>query len=130
MKSEISSEAAVSRSYSEKHFTVCDGCQLAEIMHPYRLPLPFSSYSLSHATLAAGGKTLRHRLKTSSETYYILSGECAIFVGERKIKAERGTSVAVPAGAVQHVENNGGSELEFLCIVTPPWNAEDEEVLR
>lgn len=46
------------------------------------------------------------------------------------IVLEAGSCVAVPAGAEQFVVNGEEERLEFLCIVTPPWSAGDEEVFH
>ena len=40
-----------------------------------------------------------------------------------------GCAVYIPASAVQHLENVGDGEPEFLCIVDPACRAEDEEVV-
>lgn len=116
--------------YAEKHFTVCDLCSLAEVLHPDREELPYDSYSLSHAVLAAGGETLSHRLRSSSETYVILGGIGRLFIGGETVELKRGVCAVVPPAVLQHVKNDGETELEFLCLVTPPWRAEDEEILN
>lgn len=112
----------------EKYFTAGDQCRLAEVFHPEKEPLPFDSYSLSHAYIDAFGRTLPHRLKNSSETYVVLSGEGMLFVDGESFALSADTCAVVPPGSVQYVENKGGAPLEFLCIVTPPWNADDEEI--
>ncbi|MDO4560527.1 MAG: cupin domain-containing protein [bacterium] len=112
----------------EKHFTAGDRCELAEVLHPRNLALPYSSYSLAHAHIEAGGRTLPHRLVKSSETYVILSGKAVLHIDGESIVLEAGSCVAVPPGAEQFVVNGEEERLEFLCIVTPPWSAGDEEV--
>ena len=37
-------------------------------------------------------------------------------------------AVYIPPHSTQYIENTGNSDLKFLCIVDPPWRAEDEEV--
>lgn len=65
--------------------TAGDGTDLCELLHPSRegLDLP---YSIAHASLAPGKASHPHRLLTSTEVYYILSGQGLMDVdGEREI---------------------------------------------
>jgi mannose-6-phosphate isomerase-like protein (cupin superfamily) len=39
-----------------------------------------------------------------------------------------GQIILIPAGASQHITNTGHGDLEFLCIVAPKWQSEDEEL--
>jgi mannose-6-phosphate isomerase-like protein (cupin superfamily) len=112
-----------------EHFKVGDECQLAELMHPLREKLSFSSLSLSHAFIGPHGKTVPHRLAGSSEIYYILSGRAKLFVEDDTIELAKGRAIAIAPFAVQHVENDSDEKLEFLCIVTPPWKKENEEII-
>jgi len=122
-------ELIVRDAVSMDHFTVGDLCFLAEVLHPDRMELPYDTFSLSHAVLAAGGKTLSHKLADSTEVYYVLSGEGQIFIDGEAAELRKDRAVVVPPSCVQHVENTGGAPLVFLCIVTPPWKAENEIVL-
>jgi mannose-6-phosphate isomerase-like protein (cupin superfamily) len=85
-------------------------------------------YSLAHAELASGARTLPHRLR-SVEVYYILEGRGLMHVGAESAEVSAGQAVYIPAGASQHIENPGPARLAFLCIVEPAWTAADEEVL-
>jgi mannose-6-phosphate isomerase-like protein (cupin superfamily) len=40
-----------------------------------------------------------------------------------------GQIVLIPAGAIQFLENTGNCDLCFLCIVAPPWQECDEELV-
>ena len=104
-----------------------DRVVLRELIHPRISPLALS-YSLAHAVVKPGQKSLRHRLKTS-EVYYILSGSGTIHIGWETAKVRPGQAVYIPPGSVQFIENTGRSDLSFLCIVDPAWRSEDEEVL-
>ncbi len=37
-------------------------------------------------------------------------------------------TIYIPLNAEQWIENVGDSDLKFLCMVCPPWKAEDEEL--
>ena len=109
-------------------FVAGDNTRLRELLHPDR-EYPFDGrYSLAHATVAPGGRSTEHKLKTS-EVYYILSGEGIMRIDNESAPVEPGDAIEIPPGAMQWIENAGETPLEFLCIVDPAWRAEDEEVL-
>jgi mannose-6-phosphate isomerase-like protein (cupin superfamily) len=110
-----------------RYFQSADNTLICELLHPGRdgLDLP---YSIAHAVLQPGAASLPHRLKTSTEVYFILQG-----VGEMHIDSERslvraGQAVLIPPGSWQDIRNPGDIILEFICIVSPSWRAEDEEI--
>ncbi len=104
-----------------------DASFLKEILHPDKEPVAVG-FSLAHAAVGPGEKTLPHRL-SSTEVYYILEGRGRMRVGEEHAEVGTGDAIVVPAGEVQSIENTGAGGLSFLCIVDPPWRAGDEEVL-
>ena len=106
---------------------VADCSRLREILHPERDPVDIR-YSLAHAVIRGGQVSLRHRL-TSVEVYYFLTGTGVMYVGEESTAVGPGQTVVIPAGATQWVRNTGNDDLEFLCIVDPAWQEEDDEVL-
>jgi mannose-6-phosphate isomerase-like protein (cupin superfamily) len=108
------------------HFTAMDNSFLCELLHPGReeLALP---YSIAHAVIKPGRESLSHRLKESSEIYYILDGKGIIYVGEEVAEVKRGQAIYIPPGFWQHIRNIGNTDLEILCIVHPFWKVEDEE---
>ena len=108
-------------------FRAGDGSFLRELFHPAKEPLGVG-YSLAHATVRPGDRTLPHRLK-SAEVYVILEGTGMIRVWHESAEVGPGQAVLIPAGQVQSIENTGASGLAFLCIVDPAWRAEDEEIL-
>ena len=108
-------------------FIAGDGTHLREVLHPKNDPvnLPFS---IAHASVPVGGASLLHTLK-ESETYYFISGHGEIVVGGESKKVGPGHVVVVPPKANQHVVNESEVNLEFLCIVSPPWTEDGEEIL-
>lgn len=113
---------------SEAGFAAGDASFLRELLHPDKEPLDIG-YSLAHAVVKPGQKTLPHRLD-SSEVYYILEGRGLMHVDHEAAELEAGQAVYIPPAAVQSIENTGRDDLSFLCIVDPAWRAEDEEVLN
>lgn len=108
-------------------FTALDGTDLCELMHPERGG-PDLPYSLAHALLKPGQRSLPHRLKKSSETYYILEGEGLMHIDADHARVHSGQAVFIPPGSWQYIENTGTADLKFLAIVYPMWCSEDEEL--
>jgi mannose-6-phosphate isomerase-like protein (cupin superfamily) len=104
-----------------------DASFLKELLRP-AAEVPGIGYSLAHAEVGPGARTLPHRLG-SAEVYYILEGRGLMRVGEETAEVAAGQAVYIPPGAVQSIENTGAGRLAFLCIVEPAWAPADEEVL-
>ncbi|MFA5729473.1 MAG: cupin domain-containing protein [Candidatus Neomarinimicrobiota bacterium] len=104
-----------------------DNTILREILKPDE-PRINIRYSLAHATLKPGQISLPHRL-TSSEVYYIFEGQGLMFIDTEKSVVSPGQVIYIPPNSIQRIKNTGNSDLKFLCIVDPPWCAENEEIL-
>lgn len=107
---------------------VLDGTLLSEILHPENDPVGMN-FSLAHAVLREGEASLPHRLMESVEVYYILEGEGVMHIGDEVRGVSGGDAIYIPPGCVQYIENTGEGYLSFLCIVSPPWRGEDEELV-
>ncbi len=108
-------------------FLAGDHTLLREVLHPKndQVDLP---YSLAFARLTSNQKSLPHKLTKSEEVYYFLAGEGRISIDGITQNVQQSDIVVVPANALQFVENLGAVDLEFLCIVSPPWNEKEEAV--
>ena len=113
-----------------EYFSAMDNTLLCELLHPAkeaeRLAIP---YSIAHAIIKPGEMTLRHRLKTSAEVYYILEGKGVMYIDDASAAVHAGQAIYIPPHSKQCIQNTGNSDLKFLCIVYPMWRREDEEVL-
>ncbi len=107
--------------------TAIDDTRLCELLHPDRDCLELS-YSIAHAEVLPGVSSLPHRLKESSEVYFILEGRGEMHIDEEQAQVESGQAIFIPPGSWQHIRNTGNTNLKFLCIVAPMWRAEDEEL--
>lgn len=117
------------RDYDDcEQFVAADSAVLREFLHPDKHPLQIG-YSLAHAVVAPGEETVPHRLKESSEVYFIVEGRGVMNIDGRSEPVSAGQAVYIPPGAKQFIRNTSGSDLVFLCIVDPAWREEDEEVL-
>ncbi|MEM2141760.1 MAG: cupin domain-containing protein [Candidatus Thorarchaeota archaeon] len=113
-----------------KEIRAIDGVRLREILNPVHGDPPILGYSLAHAILEPGQQSQPHLLRTASEVYYILSGEGVMSIDNEEKMVREGDAIYIPPGAVQFIRNSGREELRFLCIVSPPWRAEDEALYR
>ncbi|OQW38062.1 MAG: mannose-6-phosphate isomerase [Nitrospira sp. SG-bin1] len=105
-----------------------DDTHLREIFHPAKHQLKLN-YSLAHGTLPFGQRSKRHVL-ASSEVYYFIAGRGRFTIDDHVTTIEAGTTVYVPPGGQQFVENTGETDIEFLCLVDPAWRLEDERILE
>jgi len=104
-----------------------DRAALRELLHGEKDHLTVR-YSLAHAVVRPGRRTVPHRLKTS-EVYYILEGRGRMTIDAETADVSARQAVYIPPGAVQSIANPGPRDLVFLCLVDPAWRPEDEEVL-
>lgn len=109
-------------------FLAGDHTNLREIFHPAKHQLKLG-YSLAHGTLGPGQRSKWHVL-ASSEVYYFIAGQGRFMIEEEVVSVQAGTTLYVPPGRKQSLENTGESTIEFLCIVDPAWKPDDEQVLE
>lgn len=109
-------------------FLAGDHTRLREVFHPAKHPLKLG-YSLAHGTLGPGQRSKWHILN-SSEVYYFLSGNGRFMIDEQVTIVEAGTTLYVPPGGKQSLENTGTDTIAFLCVVDPAWKTEDERILE
>lgn len=117
------------KSISDVHaFEAGDLTQIQEILHPANDQVALT-YSLAMASLPVGKASIPHILKTNAEVYIITEGQGEVHIDGNTADMKKGDVVYIPKGAKQHIINTGNDVLKFLCIVSPPWSAEEEEVL-
>jgi mannose-6-phosphate isomerase-like protein (cupin superfamily) len=109
-------------------FEANDQTTLKEIIHPKNDDVEWS-YSLAHASLKIGESSLPHRLVNQTELYFFLKGKGNMVVNGEIQKIKNGDVVLVPKNAMQYIENQGNEDLLFLCIVSPPWDENDDITL-
>jgi len=112
-----------------RRFAAKDGTDICELLHPDREEGISMGYSLAHAVLGPGEASAPHRLKSSSEVYFILEGQGIMHIDGESADVGPCQAVYIPPGSVQHIESIGEGPLLFLCLVSPPWREEDEELI-
>ena len=111
------------------YFQAGDHSLLCELLHPDREETPLEmGFSLAQAIVKPGRGTQPHKLKTSTEIFYILQGEGVIHIEQESAPVSRGQVVYISPDARQFIRNTGQSDLIFLCLVYPPWKKEDEVI--
>ncbi|MFW9792784.1 MAG: cupin domain-containing protein [Candidatus Thorarchaeota archaeon] len=106
-----------------------DSTRIQELLNPNSSEKETNvGYSLALGTILVGRKTIRHRLRSSSEVYFILKGRARFSINEHVEEVGVGSLVYVPPRAIQYVENIGDSDLQYLVICDPPWHQDDVEL--
>ena len=100
-----------------KEFYIDEGCHIIEILNQADHP----DISISRARVEPHQSTEIHYLDKTVEIYYILSGEGIAVIGNESIKIKPGDLIHIPADVDQHVINQSGEDLLFLCICSPRW---------
>jgi mannose-6-phosphate isomerase-like protein (cupin superfamily) len=109
-------------------FTANDGCAIRELLHPANAGLELP-YSLAAGEVLPGARTCRHQL-SGTEVYCILEGSGVMHIDSESRACMPGDIILVPSGAAQWLHNPGINTLRFLCIVSPPWQAEGDVLLE
>ncbi len=107
-------------------FIAGDNTILRELLHPDKQALALR-YSLAHAIVPVGETSTPHSLSTS-EVYYILTGNGEMFINDESQPVEPGDAIYIPPNAKQSIRNADNEPLIFICIVDPAWRKEDETV--
>lgn len=63
---------------------------------------------------------VQHTHLESQETWYVVSGEGEMVVGEGRLKLESDTAIVVPPRVPHYIVNTGDEELKVIWIFTPP----------
>ena len=77
------------------------------------------SYSLMHWAVPAGASAVPHAHEFYEETFYILSGELEVLIGNSTQPVSAGDFIRVPAGARHGFENQSEDEVHMLVSLTP-----------
>jgi len=109
--------------------TAGGGFTVHEVIHPKNDSVN-PGFSIAKVLLGPGKSTVPHRLKTSAQVYYILKGKGILHVEDTSFVIEPGDAIYIAPGLFQWAENTGKTDLEFICVVSPPWRAYDEEVIE
>jgi len=110
-----------------KEIVAGGGYIVKEVVHPKNDPVN-SGFSIAYIKLPPGKSTKPHYLKSSSQVFYILKGSAIFHIGSDVKRVSEGMAIYLAPGVIQWAENKGETEFEFICVVSPPWRADDEVV--
>ncbi|MDP1551392.1 MAG: cupin domain-containing protein [Methanobacteriaceae archaeon] len=114
---------------TSEYFETVDGTFICELFHPERENREIKmNCSLAHATLRPGESSHPHRLIKSAEVYFILEGKGLMHIGDEEAVLEPGQAVYIPPMEIQFIKNISDVVLKFLCVVSPPWSEDDDEI--
>ncbi|MCX7966666.1 MAG: cupin domain-containing protein [Syntrophorhabdaceae bacterium] len=107
-----------------KEFYFKEGCYIIE---QYNTPLD-PKISIARARVEPGKKTRWHRLKDTTERYYILNGTGMVEIGPLPpTEVKPGDLIVIPPMCPQRIKNTGNDDLVFLAICTPRFIYENYE---
>jgi len=105
-----------------------DRAILRELLNPRKDQVQIE-YSLAWALVESGKKTIPHTI-SYSEVYYILQGAGVMHIDDEHAPVHTQDAIYIPPHAIQWIENTGQEALIFLCIVSPAWHPEAEQILN
>ena len=96
-------------------FRIPERCHIIEIMNHAGI-----DFSIARARVEPGVTTALHKVTSTTECYYILSGTGLVKSGiQMKGNVGPGDVVMFPPDAPQTITNTGGEDLIFLAICYP-----------
>ncbi|MCK5189489.1 MAG: cupin domain-containing protein [Methylococcales bacterium] len=120
-------KASIKQQKLSNEFHTPEKCYITELSNTSDDP----GVSIARARVLPGVTTNWHRLKETSERYYIISGKGLVEVGKLPFQeVNPGDIVIIPPMCRQRITNIGSDDLVFLAICTPRFtnsNYEDIE---
>jgi len=103
----------------KEEFYIPETCYVTELSNTPEDP----DVSIARARVAPGVTTCWHRLKGTSERYFIISGIGLVEVGEQPPQeVTMGDIVLIPPMCRQRITNIGAEDLVFLAICSPRYS--------
>lgn len=119
-----SMQPEIKRHDPETEYLIPEGCHITELSNTGSDP----ALSIALARVLPGETTRWHSVKDTSERYVILSGEGRVEIGDLPPQRLHPHDVAlIPAGCRQRITNTGDTDLIFLALCTPRFEAGNYE---
>ena len=117
-------DSGIVRSDSRNEKYLDERCFITEILNTES----HSDISIAKARVLPGITTALHKVKYTSEKYYILSGTGEVEIdGVISGQVKSGDLVLIPQNITQRIKNTGADDLIFLCVCTPRFEPENYE---
>ncbi len=81
-------------------------------------------HGVAQITLPSGKGAAKHYHPAAEESYYILSGEAQMILGEEQSKVTTGDAILIPTGVPHKIWNETDQDVVFLAICLPSWDPE------
>jgi len=108
-------------------FDTVERCRILELSNDPTDP----QASIARARVAPGVTTAWHRLHGITERYVMLEGRARVEVGDAPpIDLGPGDVVLIPPLCRQRITNTGATDLLFLAVCTPRFQAQAYEALE
>jgi mannose-6-phosphate isomerase-like protein (cupin superfamily) len=118
---------AVKKQNLKDEFYIPEKCYITELFNTADDP----DVSIARARVEPGVTTRRHRLKGTTERYFIISGRGLVEVGEHAPQeVTNGDIVLIPQMCRQRITNIGTEDLVFLAICSPRFSQDVYEDLE
>ena len=102
-----------------KEFYTSERCHITELSNDWQDP----ELSIARARVEPGVSTAWHRLRDTTERYYIVSGTGLVQVGQAAAQQlNAGDVLIIPPMSPQRITNNGKEDLVFLALCTPRFS--------
>jgi mannose-6-phosphate isomerase-like protein (cupin superfamily) len=116
---EIMVKECVKKLELSDEFYTDEGCYIIELSNGPE----DTEVSIARARMEPGVTTRWHRLKGTSERYYIIEGKGIVEVGKQPPQeVSTGDVVLIPPMCRQRIANIGSEDLIFLAICTPRFS--------
>ncbi len=103
-------------------FYLDEGCHIIELLNTGS----DADCSIARARVEPGVTTMLHCLRDTIERYVIVAGSGEVEVdGQAPAVVAAMDVVTIPAGKSQRIRNTGDSDLVFLCVCTPRFDAKN-----
>lgn len=80
-----------------------------------------TKHSVALIEFSKGAASVPHFHPVIEESYYVVSGEGTIIVGEEKAVIKQGDLVVIPQNVVHQVINNSDQELKLIVTAAEAW---------
>ncbi|GAB4256704.1 MAG: hypothetical protein Kow0065_05610 [Methylomicrobium sp.] len=112
-------KVAIKKHHPDEEFYTREKCYITELSNSD----DDSAVSIARARVEPGVSTNWHRLKETTERYFIIQGKGRVEIGdELSEEVVPGDVVLIPPMCRQRITNIGSEDLVFLAICTPRFS--------
>ena len=116
------SEPSWIQTESPSEYFFKEGCFITELFNDPR----DQQLSIAQARVEPGVATRWHRLRETTERYFILAGQGLVEVGDKPAQqVASGAVVIIAAGDRQRITNTGLEDLIFNAVCTPRFEVDN-----